>query len=434
MADVQPLHGLRYAQEIAGELAQLITPPFDVISPEAQERYYKRNPYNIIRLELGRTYPKDDKLNNVYTRAAVTLAEWRLKGVLHQETAPCYYLYQQRFSYAGQSYTRTSLLARVRLEPWSARVILPHEYTRTKDKEDRLQLLRSCVTNFSPIMCMYDDPQERIRRLLSTYAQQPEVSISDENGERHLLQPITHATHVALIQDFFSQRQLYIADGHHRYTTALNYRDEVQAQRGYLHAQDGANFMLMALIDVDDPGMLVLPTHRMLFDLTDEQLQQLTSQQLAPYFNVTELNDATDAMMLEQLATAGKPQPALVIKTATQTLLLTLNQQGQQLMQKSEHSEAWNDLDVAIVQKILLESLLQITAEDVAAGQHIRYLHDTQQALQTLYTKEAQAIILLNGIPFRQIRDVALADDKMPQKSTYLYPKLITGLVINPLW
>jgi uncharacterized protein (DUF1015 family) len=434
MADVQPLRGLRYNQEIAGDPAQTITPPFDVIGPEAQERYYKRNPYNIIRLEAGRTYPKDDRLNNVYTRAAVTLSEWRLKGVLRQEPAPCYYLYQQRFSYAGQNYTRTSLLARVRLEPWSAHVILPHEHTRTKDKEDRLQLLRACVTNFSPIMCMYDDPQERIRRLLSTYAQQPEVSVIDEDGEGHLLQPITDVTHVALIQDFFSQRQLYIADGHHRYTTALSYRDEVQEQRGPLHAQDGANFMLMALVDVDDPGMLVLPTHRILFNLTDEQLKQLTPQHLAPYFNVTTLDTTTDALTLEALASAGQQQPALVLKTVTQTILLTLNQQGQQRMHMSEHSEAWNNLDVAIVQKILLESLLQITAEDVAAGQHIRYLHDTQQTLQTLQTKEAQAIILLNGIPFRQIRDVAQADDKMPQKSTYLYPKLSTGLVINPLW
>ena len=434
MADVQPLHGLRYAQKLAGEPAQTITPPFDVISAEAQERYYQRHPYNIIRLELGRTYPKDNGLNNVYSRAAVTLAEWRLKGVLRQEPAPCYYLYQQRFLHAGQSYTRTSLFARVRLEPWSARVILPHEQTRTKDKEDRLQLLRACAANFSPIMCMYDDPQHRMRHLLSTYAQQPEISVLDEDGEEHLLQPITDATQVSLIQDFFAQRQLYIADGHHRYTTALNYRDELQEQRGYLHAQDGANFLLMALIDVDDPGMLVLPTHRILFDLTDEQRQRLTSQQLVSYFNVTALDANSDTAMLAQLSLAGKQEPALVLKTATETLLLTLNQHGQQLMQTSGHSEAWNKLDVAIVQKILFEVLLQITAEDVANGQHLRYLHDTQRALQTLQSQEAQAIILLNSIPFRQVRDVALADDKMPQKSTYLYPKLITGLVINPLW
>ncbi|GLV59509.1 hypothetical protein KDH_63350 [Dictyobacter sp. S3.2.2.5] len=202
MADVQPLRGFRYAQEKVGDLVGTVTPPFDVITPEAQAGYYQNNPYNIIRLELGKTYPTDSGLNNVYTRAARTLAEWRLEGVLQQETQACYYLYQQHFTYAGQSYSRTSLLARVRLEPWDAQVILPHEHTRTKDKEDRLQLLRACSTNFSPIMCMYDDPQGRIRRLLSAYAEQPEIRFVDENGEDHLLQPITDPEHVRLLQDF----------------------------------------------------------------------------------------------------------------------------------------------------------------------------------------------------------------------------------------
>ncbi|GER89285.1 phosphatase [Dictyobacter vulcani] len=434
MADVQPLRGLRFAPEIIGDQAEVITPPFDVISPEAQAGYYERNPYNIIRLELGKSYPTDDKLNNAYSRAATTLAEWRSKGVLSQETDPCYYLYQQRFTYGGQQYTRTSLLARIRLEPWEARVVLPHEHTRNKDKEDRMQLLRACATNFSPIMCMYDDPQGRVRRLLASYASQPEVQVVDENGEEHLLQPITDPEHIALIQDFFAQRQLYIADGHHRYTTALAYRNEVAEQRRGLHPQDGANFMLMALIDMDDPGMLVLPTHRLLADLTTEQLHKLSPEQLSAYFSVQTLDTMSDEKMLEQLAQAGQSQPSLVVKTAEQTLLLTINKKGQQLMKESGHSEAWNNLDVAMVQRLILETLLQITAEDVAAGKNVRYMHDTKQALQTLPDHTAQAIILLNGIPFRQVRDVALADDRMPQKSTYLYPKLITGLVINPLW
>lgn len=434
MADVQPLRGFRYVQEKVGDPAQTVTPPFDTISPEAQERYYQRNPYNIVRLELGKTYPEDNVLNTVYSRAATTFAEWRLEGVLRQEEHPCYYLYQQHFTHGGQDYTRTSLLARVRLEPWSAQVVLPHEHTRTKDKEDRLQLLRACATNFSPIMCMYDDPQGRIRRLLTSEAAHPELKIVDEGGEEHFLRAITDPQQVALIQDFFAQRQLYIADGHHRYTTALSYRDEVQAQKGKLDPQDGINFMLMALIAVDDPGMLVLPTHRILFDLRAEQLRKLTPEQLTTYFSVQTVETSTHEAMLEQLALAGQQQPAMVLKTAEKTLLLTLNAQGQKRMQESGHSQAWNILDVAVVQKLILEDLLQITAEDVTAGKYLRYLHDTDQALQALQENKAQAIILLNGIPFQQVRDVALADDRMPQKSTYLYPKLITGMVINPLW
>jgi uncharacterized protein (DUF1015 family) len=435
MADVQPLQGLRYNQHKVGDLAQTVTPPFDVISPAAQEQYYEQNPYNVIRLELGKTFPTDNVLDNVYSRAAATLAEWRLEDIVQQETTPCFYLYQQRFTYGGQNYTRTSLLARVRLEPWDARVVLPHEYTRKKDKEDRLQLLRACATNFSPILSIYDDPLGRIRQLISSYAEQPEVQFTDDTGEEHLLQPITNQDHIALIQDFFAQRQLYIADGHHRYTTALSYRDEVHEQRRELDPQDGVNFIMMALVDIDDPGMLVLPTHRILSDLNAEHIQKLTPQALATHFNVTVLDaTTTHETMLSQLAQAGQQQASFIIKTADQTLLVTINEQGKQRMTESNHSQAWNALDVAVVQKLLLEDLLEISADDVAGGKYIRYSHDMQETLNALHRGDAQAVILLNGIPFQQVRDVALADDRMPQKSTYLYPKLITGLVMNPLW
>ncbi len=435
MADVQPFRGLRYTREKVDDLAQIITPPFDVISKEAQARYYERHPYNVIRLELGRQEPTDDTLNNVYTRAAVTLSEWRLQNILYQEALPCYYLYQQCFSYAGQSYTRTSLLARVRLEPWSARVVLPHEHIRTKDKEDRLNLLRACSTNLSPIMCMYEDPQGQIRRLLGNYAEKPEIQIVDEVGEEHRLHPIADPELVILIHNFFASRQLYIADGHHRYTTALQYRDEVHEQRRELHSMDGLNFVLMALIDIEDPGWLVLPTHRILFDLSRDKLNTLSQQQLTQYFAVQALDtQESSEEVLSRLAQAGQQCPSLVLKTQDQTLLLSINEQGKERMAQSGHSAAWNELDVAMVQTLILEEQLELSPEDIAAGRYIRYSHDTRETWQALQSEGAQAIILLNGIPLRQVCDVAQADDRMPQKSTYLYPKLATGLVMNPLW
>src|SRR5205823_2090767 len=200
MADVQPLRGIRYNSEVPGNLAQVLTPPYDVISEEAQTRYYARNPYNIIRLELGMDEPGDTSLNNRYTRAAATFAEWRANSILQQEKTFCYYLYQQIFTYNAHTYTRTSLLARVRLEPWSARIVLPHEHTMAKPKDDRLKLLRACATNLSPLMSMYEDPQGRMRRLLSAYASNAEVQITDEVNEEHRLQPITDLEQIALIQ------------------------------------------------------------------------------------------------------------------------------------------------------------------------------------------------------------------------------------------
>src|SRR6266487_223046 len=435
MAEVRPLRALRYAADKVGDLAQVITPPYDVISPTAQAKYYERSPYNIIRLELGKEEPTDNTLDNVYTRAAAALAEWRLQGILQQDAVPGYYLYQQKFTYGGQHFTRTNLLARVHLEAWSSRVILPHENTLAKAKDDRLKLYRACSTNLSPIMSLYDDPQRRIRRLLNSYAENAAIQIIDEVGEEHRLQPITDAQQVALIQDFFAQRQLYIADGHHRYETALAYRAEIQEQRGTLHPEDAVNFTLMALIDIDDPGMLVLPTHRLLFGLGQQVLAGLTLQRLAQHFSVRALEGAdTSGAIQDQLAQAGQQGTALIVKAGWQTLLLQLNEQGRQRMEQSGHTPAWNVLDVAIAQKLILEDVLGLRAEDMTAGTHVRYTHDSQQALQTVQSGEAQAAIFLNSTTLRQVCDVAQADDRMPQKSTYLYPKLITGLVMNPLW
>jgi uncharacterized protein (DUF1015 family) len=436
MAGVQPLRGIRYNSEAVSNLAQIITPPYDVISEEAQARYYARSPYNIIRLELGLDEPGDTTLNNRYTRAASTFAEWRASSILQQDTTPCYYLYQQIFTHNAQTYTRTSLLARVRLEPWSARVVLPHEHTMAKPKDDRLKLLRACVTNLSPVMSLYDDPQGRIRRLLSSYAANAGVQIIDEVNEVHRLHPVTDEKQIALIQNFFAERQLYIADGHHRYETALNYREEVRTMHRKLDHDDAANFVLMALIDVDDPGLLVLPTHRLLFGLSQQAFNALTSQQLARYFTIHEPGTAGDSQeeLLERLAQVGASRPSLVISTAVQTWLLSLNDAGKARMRGSGHSDAWNELDVAVAHTLVLEALLGLRAEDMTAGTHIRYTRDAQQALDSVKRGEAQAALLLNATRVRQICDVAGADDRMPQKSTYFYPKLITGLVMNPVW
>ncbi|HEU0000552.1 MAG TPA: DUF1015 domain-containing protein [Ktedonobacteraceae bacterium] len=435
MADVRALRGIRYNDEVVSDLAEVVTPPYDVISKEAQAKYYARNPYNVIRLELGEEQVGDNTLNNRYTRAAAALAEWRLQGVLRQDALPGYYLYQQVFSQNGQQYTRTSLLARVRLEPWSSKVVLPHEHTMSKPKDDRLKLLRACATNLSPIMSLYDDPQGRIRRLLGAYADKAEVQITDEVGEGHRLQHITDPAQIDLIQNFFAERQLYIADGHHRYETALNYREEIREQRRQLHVDDAVQFVLMALVDVDDPGLLVLPTHRLLSGLPTTALRALSTEQLARYFTVSELGSgATSDALLAQMAQAGTTEAALVLSTGEQNWLLRLNEQGRRRMAESGHSAAWNELDVAVAHTLILEALLGIQTEDVTAGSYLRYTRDAQQAVQAVQTGEAQAALLLNATRVRQIRDVSQADDRMPQKSTYFYPKLITGLVMNPLW
>ncbi len=435
MAELQPLKGIRYNRGVVGNLAEVVTPPFDVISAEAQERYYARNPYNVIRLELAKQEPGDNVLNNRYTRAAATCSEWRLNGVLRQEERPALYLYQQRFTHGGKTYTRTGLLARVRLEPWSAQVVLPHERTLSRPKDDRLHLLQATATQFSPIMAMYEDPQARIRRLLASYATRPEVEITDEANEQHTLQPITDEQQIILIQDFFSERQLFIADGHHRYETALNYRNEARERHKDMYAADAANYVMMALVDMEDAGMLVLPTHRLLHGLSAERLAKLNRERLEQYFSVQELEQGTGSEELEKrLAEASEQGPSMVIQTPHQRFLLTLNERGRGQMAESGHAAAWNELDVAIAHRLILETLLGLRPEEITAGQYVRYVHEAEAALHAVEGGEAQAALLLTGTPVRQISKVAQAGELMPQKATYFYPKLITGLVMNPLW
>lgn len=440
MADVRVLPGIRYTSD---DLAALVTPPYDVISPEAQARYYERHPQNIIRLELGRDEPGDDALENRYTRAASTFAEWRLQGVLAQD-APGLYLYEQRFAAQGHDYTRLSLLARVRLEPWEAGVILPHERTLSKPKDDRLKLYRACAANLSPIMALYDDPQGELAETFTEVRRTtPIADFTDEAGEGHRLWLIPGAETALEIATFFRERQLYIADGHHRYETGLAYRDEVGQARKELLDDDAANFTLMALSAVEDPGLLVLPTHRLLRDLSSARLNAL-DECLLDYFTATTLvNDAGGAALMEQLAAVSQPeaQTAFVLVRPEGALLLTLRDEGCDAMAHLEGahadaSDAWRRLDLAILHELIFNRALGVTDEQVRAGEHVSYTRDASVAVQSVRERAdgMQLAVLVNATPPAAIRDVARAGGRMPQKSTYFYPKLITGLVINPLW
>jgi uncharacterized protein (DUF1015 family) len=442
MADVRPLSGLRYTA--TADLAALVTPPYDVIAPEAQARYYERHPENIIRLELGHDEPGDNELNDRYTRAAVTFAEWRLRGTMRQD-APTLYLYEQQFAVGGATHTRASMLARVRLEPLEAGVVLPHERTLSKPKDDRLKLLRACAANLSPIMALYDDPKgELAKRLVRVRRGKPDIAFIDENGEEHRLWLATDPLLAAHVTAYFNARQLYIADGHHRYETALAYRDEIRELRRELVADDAANFVLMALAPIEDAGLVVLPTHRMVRDVAPDRLAGLDAA-LDHWFSREPLGDASDlAQLTERLAQAGRADggsTALVLLRRDGPTLLRLRPEGQAAMREAgkgggdeAHSDAWRALDVAVLHELVLGRALGISGQAVQAGEHVSYTRDAAAAATAVRTGEADLAVLLNPTPPAAVRDVALAGDLMPQKSTYFYPKLITGLVINPLW
>jgi uncharacterized protein (DUF1015 family) len=433
MADIQPVWGIRYAPDLRSHLASLLTPPYDVISPEAQAAYYERHPYNIIRLELGRDEPGDDALNNRYTRAAAALADWRRQGIMYQEAQSALYLYRQRFRIGSADYWRTSLLARVRLEPWEAGVVLPHEYTMPKPKGDRLKLMRACAANTSPIMALYDDADGSMQRFLEPFVQRPaQDAFTDDAGEEHTLLPITDADQIAQAQRFFANRQLFIADGHHRYETALTYRDEQREMRKELHAEDAANFVLMSLIAFEDPGLVILPTHRLVQGLPAERILGL-EERLSRYFSIERLPG--DAMPDQALATLPiESAGTFVLIIGNETWQARVKEEGLRRMNDAGRSASWQQLDVAILQTLVLDEGLGVDAEAVTAGNVLTYIRDARAAEQAVRGGSAQLAALLRPTPVKQLRDVALAGERMPQKSTYFYPKLITGLVLNPLW
>lgn len=438
MADIRPLPGIRYTAE--QDIAALVTPPYDVISPNDQARYYERNLENVIRLELGRDEPDDDQLDNRYTRAARLFAEWRLGGVLAQD-APSLYIYEQRFSANGADYQRVSLLARVRLEPWENGVVLPHERTLAKPKDDRLRLTRACAATLSPIMALYDDPDSEIAALLTKARKgKPRLAFTDERGEEHRLWLVQDAKLAASLANLFTPRQLYIADGHHRYETALTYRDEVREIRQELEPDDAVNFTLMGLTAVEDAGLLVLPTHRIVRNAEASRLDNL-SERLTPYFDIEPLGDEPQQWTAALANQARDGTTAFVLERPDGASLLKLKPEGRTAMnatagQEGSSSQAWRDLDVAILHELVLREGLAIDGEMVRGGEYVSYTRDADEAAGAVRERigGAQLALLLNPTPPAAIRDVARAGDRMPQKSTYFYPKLITGLVINPLW
>jgi uncharacterized protein (DUF1015 family) len=329
-------------------------------------------------------------------------------------------------------------------------VVLPHERTLSKPKDDRLKLLRACAANLSPILVLYDDSKERMaQRLEAKRRRHPDVVFTDEAGEEHRLWVVMDARFASQVATFFAPARLYIADGHHRYETALAYRDELHAMRRGLAEEDGANFVMMALAAVEDPGLVVLPTHRLLHQVPVERLAAL-DQTLARWFEREALEGAEPTDWVARLEQAGSEGAgtALVLVRPEGATLWRLSASGKREMQgrvvaplaavdsdaAAGPSAAWRALDVVVAHALVIGEALGIDVAAVAAGGRVTYTRDPGTAAASVRAGDASLALLLNPTPPAAIRDVALAGDRMPQKSTYFYPKLITGLTINPLW
>lgn len=434
MAMFKPFYGARYNQDIIHDLYDATTPPYDIINPIEQQQYYKRNPYNIIRLELGMEQSDDSDKNNKYTRAADYLKSWIQDGVLKKEDTESYYIYQQKFILNKMHHERNGIMGLVRLQEFSDGVILPHENTLSKAKEDRYRLMEACNANFSPIFSLYIDEEGIVPKYIHTIINQQKAAIhfNSSNDYEELMWVVNEDDMKRKILNEFMDKQLFIADGHHRYETALNYMKEMKRKNPNHTGEEPYNFVMMMLVEIADPGLVVLPTHRIIQNINRfdfKHMQLLLNED----FQITILDEEKkDAAEIEQiLKSNGKHSFMLFNKTTKRFYLLKLRDYKTIDKVLSSYSPSSRYLDVTILQTLILDRVLGINAQSLANKDYITYTRSIKEGIDLVHRGDHQIALFLNATDVEEIKNVSLNGEKMPQKSTYFYPKLHTGLVIN---
>ena len=429
MADILPFRALRYdLQRVSA--SQVVTQPYDKITPAMQERYYAASPYNLVRIILGHRDP-DQPSNNVYTRAAAYGRAWRAEGILRQDGTPSIYSYSQTFTApSGAKFERRGFIALGRVEDYSAKVVFRHERTLSKPKADRLDLLRATHAHYEQLFLLYEDAGE-IDSLLTTQPP-PTIEVTDEYGVAHRVWQISDPSVIASVQEKMRDKKLVIADGHHRYETALNYRDECRAAGSARNPDAPYEFVVMTFVNMNDPGLLVLPTHRVVHSLKSFSADDFQHSSRA-YFEVEEIDPALDdARATAILRDRGRSGTALLAVTSNRAFVLTSPKPAAQqfLAGLSPRQQA---LDVVQLHKCLLEGVLQLSEESIRNQQNLSYLREASEALDQVRKGAANIAFLMNPCPVSQVRDVAFAGEVMPQKSTDFYPKLMSGFTAYAL-
>jgi uncharacterized protein (DUF1015 family) len=435
MADIHPFRSLRYdLQKVSA--SQVVTQPYDKITPAMQDRYYAASPYNLVRIILGRREP-DEAGNNVYTRAAAYGRSWRAEGVLRQDSEPSIYSYSQTFTApSGTSFERRGFIALGRVEDYSAKVVFRHEQTLSKPKADRLDLLRATRAHYEQLFLLYEDSGE-IDALLAT-PQPPTIDVADEYGVAHRVWQISDPNVISSVQNRMRDQRLVIADGHHRYETALNFRNESRTAVGsVVNPQAPYEFVMMTFVNMNDPGLLVLPTHRVVHSLESFSADAFQNSARA-FFEVETIDPAIDAAhataLLQERGRAGTA--LLAVSAGRAWLLHSPKPAGAQFF--AGLSDRQRSLDVVQLHKCLLEGVLKLSEESIRNQQNLSYLREASEALtqvrgRTPDKAAANIAFLMNPCPVSQVRDVAFAGEVMPQKSTDFYPKLLSGLTAYAL-
>jgi uncharacterized protein (DUF1015 family) len=427
MAIIKPFRGTRYSESVGG-LSALCCPPYDIISEGERQELLATNPHNIIRLELPRSY-KDGTENedtDSYTEAGKILNDWIADGVLVDDRDENIYVYEFSWTHEGVHRAAKGFVALVELAEFSAGIVLPHEETLSKAKSDRFNLMTATGCNFSQVYSLYSDKKNELQDVLETTATvSPASSFTDSDGVTHKLWCVSDTDTVAKIAELMSDKQVFIADGHHRYETALKYSKE--------NTGGTSAFVPMMLVSMDNPALLVLPTHRLVRDLPDFDAVAIV-EKCREYFYIKEDLSREDA--LEKLGEAyDKGLHAFVLYSGgNKYALMILKDKSAMVTILPDTHESLRALDVSVLHSLVLERLFGIDKENMAAQTNLTYVKVADEAIAAVDAGSANCCFLMNSTRVSEISDVALSGGKMPQKSTYFYPKLTTGLVINRIF
>jgi uncharacterized protein (DUF1015 family) len=443
MADIHPFRAFRYDPRQAS-LAEVVTQPYDKITPALQARYYAASPHNLVRIILGRREEGDNPANNVYSRAAAYFRDWRGQGTLRQDSRPSLYVYSQRFTAPGSpkegstaELERRGFIALGRIEDYSAGIVHRHEQTLAKPKADRLDLLRATRAHFGQIFMLYEDSGQ-VESLLATPAD-PDITVPDEYGVVHRVWQVSDPVLIDSVRAAMKDRKLIIADGHHRYETALNYRNERRAgdstSSGISPSVSPYEFVMMTFVNMNSPGLLILPTHRLVHSLASFSETAFRKAACA-YFDVEDVDPTLDARCATtMLRECGRAGTTILAVTANRAFLLHHpNPNAAEVF--AGLSLRQQALDVVQLHKCLLEKVLNLSEESIRNQQNLSYIRDAGEAISQVRGASgtrADIAFLMNPCRMAQVRDIAFGGEVMPQKSTDFYPKLLSGLTVYAL-
>jgi uncharacterized protein (DUF1015 family) len=431
MAKIAPFQGIRYNAHKVGDLSKVVSQPYDRIRPDLQDQYYNLHPYNIVRITKGREFADDTPANNVYTRARDYCRTWLDAGYLLRDPAPSLYVYHQTFTLPdGSQLTRKAFIAALQLVDFSEGIVLPHERTLSGPKVDRLNLLRATAVNFGQIFMLYPDPQNRINALfedaIDRHPSDIDVCELFEKDVRQQLWVISDPEVVAtVVAEMAPKTSLIIADGHHRYETALNYRDEMRRYHPAAPTNAGFNYRMVTLVSMDDSGLIILPTHRLIHSYAAKTTAQILAD-AAEYFEVTPMDSRTS---LDAALGEATPSDRRLGFYDGEFHLLRLRDPEIMTRLVPNRAKEWCTLDVNILHEVLIERVMGISKERVEAKENIDYHRDLDLAIGSVDKGEALCVYIMNPTRMPEVKACCDKSEKMPQKSTDFYPKVITGLV-----